>query len=117
MFDLEAHLLRQMAWSHATFGPGERTAGVIDHIRKELVEVEQSGGSADEWVDVLILALDGLTRRLAFHGGGRRTDPEQVAHTVCRMLAGKQSRNEARTWPNWRTADPNKAIEHDRSSE
>lgn len=59
-FDLVGHLKRQMAWSHATFGPGERTAGVIDHIRKELVEVEQGDGDASEWVDVVILALDAL---------------------------------------------------------
>ena len=30
---------------------------------KELVEVEKSDGSAEEWVDVVILALDGLTRQ------------------------------------------------------
>lgn len=28
----------------------------------------------------------------------------------------KQEKNEARTWPDWRTADPNKAIEHVRGS-
>ena len=59
--NLVDHLIRQMAFSHATFGPGTRTAGVADHIRKELDEVLEAGGSADEWVDVVILALDGLT--------------------------------------------------------
>jgi len=113
-FDLKQHLLRQMAWSHATFGPGERRDGVIDHIRKELVEVEEANGEAAEWTDVVILALDGLTRRLAFVNG-YRADPEQVAETVCGLLAGKQTRNERRTWPDWRTAAPGKAIEHDRS--
>ena len=66
--DLKQHLLRQMAFSHATFGPGTRTNGVVDHIRKELVEVLESNGSADEWVDVVILGLDGLTRELAYWG-------------------------------------------------
>lgn len=113
-FDLEAHLLRQMAWSHATFGPGERTNGVIDHIRKELIEVEASDGSAEEWVDVVILAIDGLTRRLAFVGG-ERSDPQWVAEMAVKMIVGKQTRNEARVLPDWRTSDPNKAIEHDRS--
>ncbi len=115
--DLEQHLVRQMAWSHATFGPSERMNGVIDHIRKELVEVEQSDGSAAEWVDVVILALDGLTRRLAFAGGGDRGDPARVAEMACKMIVGKQTRNEARIWPDWRAADPNKAIEHDRSAD
>ena len=113
--DLKQHLLRQMAFSHATFGPGERTAGVIDHIRKELVEVETANGDSSEWVDVVILALDGLTRRLAFCNGGRN-NPESVAEMACGMIRGKQARNEARTWPDWRTADPNKAIEHDREA-
>lgn len=113
--DLKQHLLRQMAFSHATFGPGERTAGVIDHIRKELVEVETANGDSSEWVDVVILALDGLTRRLAFCNGDRN-NPESVAEMACGMIRGKQARNEARTWPEWRTADPNKAIEHDREA-
>lgn len=112
--DLKQHLLRQMAWSHANFGPGERTKGVIDHLRKELIEVETSNGEASEWIDVVILGLDGLTRRLAFCNG-KRTDPEQVADTACQMLLGKQSRNEARDWPDWRSASEDKAIEHDRS--
>jgi len=109
--DLKQHLIRQMAFSHATFGPGERTAGVIDHIRKELKEVEQANGESSEWVDVVILALDGLTRRLAYVNGGRG-DPEAVADIACKMIIGKQARNEARDWPDWRTAEKGKAIEH-----
>lgn len=109
--DLKQHLIRQMAFSHATFGPGERTAGVIDHIRKELAEVEQANGEAAEWVDVVILALDGLTRRLAYCNG-ERADPKMVAEIACNMIVGKQTRNEARTWPDWRTVPKGKAIEH-----
>ncbi|MCO6410068.1 dATP/dGTP pyrophosphohydrolase domain-containing protein [Hoeflea alexandrii] len=122
--DLKQHLLRQMAFSHATFGHGTRTEGVVDHIRKELEEVAASGGSAREWVDVVILGLDGLTRELAFgatsHGGiaaaGRR-DPEAVARMACHLVLEKQARNEGRTWPDWRTVDAGKAIEHDRTGE
>lgn len=109
--DLEQHLIRQMAWSHATFGPSERTIGVLDHIRKELVEVEESNGEAAEWVDVVILALDGLTRQLSYCNG-KRNDPALVAANACSMIIGKQTRNEARDWPDWRTADVFKAIEH-----
>lgn len=110
--DLKQHLIRQMAFSHATFGPGERMRGVCDHIRKELDEVVDGEGDAAEWVDVVILALDGLTRRLAFVGGGERADPKRVAEMVCNMIEGKQTRNEARTWPDWRTQSTDKAIEH-----
>lgn len=113
MFDLEAHLKRQMAFSHATFGPGERMQGVLDHIRKEIVEVEQSNGDSNEWVDIVILALDGLTRRLSYCVDGKtRNNAQEVAAMACRMIEGKQTRNEERVWPDWRTADPNKAITH-----
>jgi hypothetical protein len=113
--DLKQHLVRQMAFSHATFGPGERTNGVVDHIRKELDEVLAANGESAEWVDVVILALDGLTRRLAYASNGDRRDPGEVAAIACRMIEGKQSRNEARVWPDWRTQSQDKAIEHVRS--
>lgn len=41
MTDFVAHLTRQAAVSRATFGPGSRTKGVIDHIKEELGEVEK----------------------------------------------------------------------------
>ena len=110
--DLVQHLIRQMAFSHATFGPGTRTKGVIDHIRKELDEVAAANGDSSEWVDVVILALDGLTRQLAYCNGAERRDPNEVAETACRMIVGKQSRNERRQWPDWRTQSQDKAIEH-----
>ena len=111
--DLEQHLLRQMAWSHATFGPGDRHSGIIDHIKKELQEIETSNGDASEWVDLVILALDGLTRRLAFCNG-ERNNPEQVSATAVSMIKGKQAKNESRMWPDWRSAKPGMAIEHER---
>lgn len=109
--DLYQHLLRQMAFSRATFGPDERTAGVCDHIRKELVEVANEGSPlnrADEWVDVVILALDGLTR--ALRAAGMRSD--MAAGEAVAMILRKQAKNESREWPDWRTAAPDKAIEH-----
>lgn len=116
--DLKQHLIRQMAFSHATFGPGQRLDGVIDHIRKELIEVKDCGGEADEWVDVVLLALDGLTRRLAYGASdGDRRDPRTVAQMACNMIENKQGQNEGRRWPDWRTAEIGKAIEHDRSDE
>lgn len=102
-FDLVAHLRRQAEFSARTFGPGQRINGVCDHIRKELIEVEESGGDLYEWVDVIILGLDGAWRSGA--------TPEQIATAI----AAKQAKNEGRRWPDWRTADPGKAIEHDRS--
>lgn len=102
-FDILAHLQRQRDFSEKTFGPGLRTKGVCDHIRKELAEVEKDPTDLSEWIDVVILALDG-----AWRCGGT---PQQIIEGI----VAKQTKNEGRVWPDWRTADPNKAIEHDRS--
>lgn len=102
-FDFHAHLTRQREWSGKTFGPGDRAKGVVDHIRKELLEIEADPGDLKEWIDVVILALDGAWRSGA--------TPDQIIAA----LVGKQTRNEKRDWPDWRTADPNKAIEHVRA--
>jgi len=104
MFDLIAHIYRQRAFSRATFGPGARLQGVVDHIRKELVEIESKPSDVFEWTDVILLAIDGAWR--AGHS------PEQIAAAI----ATKQDKNERRDWPDWRTADPNKAIEHRRET-
>ncbi len=104
-FDLVAHLRRQREFSAVTFGPGPRLKGVVAHIRKELHEIEAKPNDLDEWVDVVLLALDGAWR--AGHG------PEVIAAAI----AAKQARNEARTWPDWRTASDDQPIEHDRTKD
>lgn len=99
------HLTRQMIWSHQTFGPGPRTKGVLEHIRKELVEIEAAPFDLSEWVDVIILAFDG-----AWRAGFA---PLEIIEAV----KAKQARNEARTWPDWRTMSADQAIEHDRTED
>jgi len=101
-FDLIKHLERQRQFSFETFGPGARTKGVIDHIRKELIEIEARPHDLREWADLILLALDGAWRAGA--------TPEGVAAAI----RDKQAINEARTWPDWRACDPDKAIEHKR---
>lgn len=98
--DLVAHLYRQREFSQRTFGPGARVAGVVEHIRRELVEIEANPGDVSEWIDVVLLAFDG-----AWRAG---FTPEQIA----RALTAKQVKNEARDWPDWRTAAPDQPIEH-----
>ena len=98
--NLIEHLHHQREWSARTFGPGARTAGVVDHIRKELREIESSPADLSEWIDVVILALDG-----AWRAG---YTPEEV---ITALLA-KQAKNERRDWPDWRTMPTDKAIEH-----
>ncbi|MBY4831739.1 DUF550 domain-containing protein [Burkholderia dolosa] len=104
-FDILAHLQRQREFSERTFGPGARTAGICDHIRKELKEIEANPSDLTEWIDVVILALDG-----AWRAGG---SPQQIIDAI----VAKQTKNEGRTWPDWRTVPADKAIEHDRSQD
>lgn len=104
-WSLGQYIRRQWAWSKETFGPGQRTKGVIDHIKKELKEIEKEPDDLEEWTDVIILAMDGFWR----HGG----TPELLTE----ILDQKQRKNFAREWPDWRTMSEDKAIEHDRSNE
>ena len=99
-FDLVAHLHRQRDFSLRTFGPGDCAARLLDHIRKELVEIEASPTDITEWVDVVMMAIDG-----AWRAGYA---PEAVAQAI----TDKQGVNEARQWPDWQKSDPDKAMEH-----
>lgn len=112
--DLQQHLIRQMVFSKATFGPGARTEGVLDHIRKELVEVRNSIGTVkhvEEWCDLVILSLDGLTRAIWSNGDYALTADDAATYAV-EAIVRKQRKNERRDWPDWRTAPEDKAIEH-----
>ncbi len=107
-YDFVGHLERQRAFSERAFGPGSRPlrlAGVIDHIQKELREIEADPSDLEEWIDVVLLACDGAWR--AGH------EPAAIAAA----LEAKLAKNERRTWPDWRTAPADKAIEHDRSKD
>lgn len=111
--DMIAHLRRQMAFSRGTFGPDERTHGCLAHIRKELTEIEECPSPltrAEEWVDVVLLSLDGLTRSL-LHSG---LTINEVPAAAVKMIERKQGINEDRTWPDWRTLSPADPIEHRR---
>ena len=96
----EAHIERQRKWSRETFGPGSRLLGVLDHIRKELDEIAAAPTDVTEWVDVVILALDG-----AWRAG-------YEPHQIIAAIKAKQAKNEAREWPDWREASEDTAIEH-----
>jgi hypothetical protein len=100
----EAWIGRFAAWNLHTFGPGMRTAGTVDHIRKECREIEANPTDPKEWVDIILLGINGLVRQ---------------GHTPAQIIAeihGKHAVNEARTWPDWRN-HPDSAIEHDRTQD
>jgi len=133
MNDFVSHLTRQAAFSHATFGPGPHTNGVSDHVRKELEEIasvyadpgrdqdcklterKTHAAAALEWTDVAILGLDGLLRAISSANPDMTFDA--VAHQAFLQIRDKQGKNERRTWPDWRKAKPDTAIEHDRTDE
>lgn len=130
MIDMIAHLTRQAAFSRATFGPGPRTEGVLDHIAKESQEVRrvyaegaaQPGSdsinhvdAAHEWVDIAILGLDGLLRALS--AAHPTSTMDQIAAAAASMIVNKQGKNELRKWPDWRGQSADKAIEHQRGHE
>lgn len=102
-FDLLAFLRDQCEWSTATFGPNYDHKRITAHIRKELDEIEEDPTDTVEWIDVVMMGLDGAWRSGA--------TPEQIIET----LVGKMAINQQRVWPDWRTADPDQALEHDRS--
>lgn len=107
------YVARQIEWSEKTFGPGERNEGISDHIRKELKEIEADPDNVMKWIDVITLALDGAWRRLVRQGYSHKT----AATTLEGLLEAKFQKNQARQWPDWRTTNPDKAIEHVRDQE
>lgn len=81
------YIRRQKVWSGQTFGGGKRTKGIIRHIESELDEILFEPSKLEEWIDVIILGLDG-----AWRAGYQ---PEQIV----KCLIAKQKKNMARKWP------------------
>jgi len=82
--DIMEYLNRQRDWSTKTFGDGKRAIGITDHIKKELSEILEDPYDLSEWIDVIILALDGYWR----YGGDNIMDD----------LVAKQDVNFSRTY-------------------
>lgn len=87
---LSAYLAYHINWSKKTFGPGRKTLGLTKHIEKECQEIREAAGQDEvlaEWIDIIILALDGYWR-----AGGE-------PHLLMAHLIRKQEINFARKWP------------------
>jgi len=97
------YITRHIHWSRATFGRSVSTTRLTNHIRKELLEIEAAPHDLEEWVDVIILALDG-----AWRAGYNAPD-------IASMLEAKQAKNKSRVFIIPR--DPDQPAEHDRSRE
>lgn len=91
----------QRAFSRKTFGPHYDPQRITAHIRKELAEIEECG-ELEEWVDVVLLALDGAWRTGA--------TPMQI----CLAMQAKLAVNKKREWPDWKKHPAGEPIEHER---
>jgi hypothetical protein len=102
---LAGFLVDIMSWQTDTFGPNQTLAGIRDHMRKEVKEIEDAPTDRTEPIDLIMLGISYL-RRLGMDA------PSIVALWQQRMVSLK-----ARDWPDWRKADPDKAIEHVRKTD
>jgi hypothetical protein len=104
---MRAYIRRQIEWSYKNFGHGHRTTAILNHIEKEIKEIVENPHDLEEWIDIIILALDGAWRC------GRQRDytPEDIMD----MLDFKQLKNFDRVWV--LPADPNQPCEHQREEE
>lgn len=100
--DLASYVRDHRAWSEKTFLTTTAT-GITKHIEKECVEVRKWPTDLEEWIDIMILAVDGYWR----HGGL----PEELLP----RLRAKQRKNIGRKWVS--TGNPDDPVEHDRSDE
>ena len=100
--NLEAFIKDTHDWSLKTHGPGDSTTRVVSHIIKELGEIMDDPDDIYEWIDVIILALNGASRR--------GFTPEHIVQA----LQDKMEINKKRDWPNYRLHPKDKPLEHDK---
>lgn len=98
---------RHFSWSFRTLGPGANTESICRHIEKEVQEIRTKPEDLEEWIDIIILGLDGALR---CQGVGN-----VVADDIRDALETKLAKNMRRSWiiPE----DPTQPIEHDRTKE
>lgn len=101
--DFVDYVRRHRAWSEQTFGTQPRTAGLLAHIEKECREIAQHPADLEEWVDVIILAIDGACRN------GHSDE------AIAEMLNAKLEKNKKRQWVV--SNDPAVPNEHVRGDE
>jgi hypothetical protein len=98
--DILQILQEHIEWSTKTFGEGDNTEGLCKHIEKELGEIRDDPQDPMEWVDVIILAFDGLWRLMG-------PNPEEMIA----LIQHKEEINFLREWhvENFQSGKP---IEH-----
>lgn len=122
--DLEDFIARKIAHSRAAFGSKQSFTGVLDHLKKEIAEVESAIAQdkdfseiADEFVDCLFLSLEGVWRTIAASPLVNPMYTDDIASIVAQKIRDKLNINEAREWPDYRKLSPDVAREHDREED
>jgi hypothetical protein len=87
-------------WQHETFGPNRPVTGVLEHMRREIAEIEAKPQDRAEWADLLILLIAGADR-----AGVPLKD-------VLEAAVLKTHVNKRRKWPDWRTQPEDAPIHH-----
>lgn len=93
-------ITRQRDWALKTFGPGDHSEGLLKHIKKEVIEIMEDTSETEEWVDIIILAIEGAWRTGA--------SPKEVVQ----WFDMKMSKNERRQWPDIGELSTGVPIEH-----
>lgn len=120
---LHSFLVRKILFSRATFGPKQSPRGVLKHLQKELIEVEQALDEADlfktaqEAVDCIFLGIDILWRACTGHTTPFCEDVDDLADLCEGFIRDKLKAVEKREWPDWRTLSEDSPIEHIRETE
>lgn len=99
--NLLTYIRDHIRWSKKTFGEGTFSTRLVNHIRKECDEITAKPTDLEEWIDVIILGIDG-----AWRAGYNAAD-------IAEMLRAKLKKNQARTFVI--PSDPDQPAEHDRS--
>ncbi len=110
---IQSFLKTQIKWSKKTFGDGHRVEGIIEHIRREFLEVEDTvyaEKATKEWIDIVILAFDGAWR--SYYGCKFGGDEDELPEKITKLLIGKQRENLKRKYPVPTSQD--EPVEHKR---
>jgi dATP/dGTP pyrophosphohydrolase len=94
-------------FSDKAFGPASFRGplGPLKHLEKEAREAQEATGDIEEYADCLLLVFD-ATRRAGF-----------TIYDLFDAAEAKVEKNKTRKWPEWRGADPNIPLEHDRGND
>ena len=87
-------------WTLQALGEGEKVEGILRHIESELDEIREDPADLEEWIDLMILAIDGAVRQ--------GYSDAQIASA----LVDKQLKNRARQWPPIGSVPDDQPIEH-----